>query len=615
MFELNELTWNNITIEVKTKGKNLRILDNVSGKAKAGRMHIIMGPSGSGKSTLINTLMGHVPFEFRTSGEILVDDAERKNSFKSMVGLCDQQDAYFDHYTVFDFLKFHSFGKNRNFDENESEERINFLLRRLKLDNKRDTLVSKLSGGERKRVVLISELMTKKKVIFLDEPTSGLDSHLALDLIHFLKEITIKDNLLMFVTIHQPSPTIVNMFDDFTFIAWGRVMYHGEYAKCEQFFADHGFVKPSHITFTEYLFELTCEKSCFDEIVPNLDKVQSLLPPTDLSPVNSNKSNYIFETKVNYKVISALFKRMLSNYFKNTNILTMMFSLLLYGGYFFSILKFRSEIIETFESKEGGEIVGIAFSALLYFTTIFSFFVTSIHQRCISFCLENRQLLKSEIKNNSYSISELLVSLVLLCCFQSVALFILFSIIINAINIYLSLLIFFILLPFVFLFTLVSILISFLIPFIAPFISVVVHSLFLILSAAMVSKSLLEGGSVDITNIPCGSLIMFIGMAFQFFPDLLYNTMIRNIYFINFAKCFKKNTIDYEHIKTALAKKHFKAYILMLSGYIGDKYHDTWRFLLSAAVAVLILYLLAINLTYSLKVRLLIPFRYRLQKK
>ncbi|KCZ78988.1 hypothetical protein H312_03629 [Anncaliia algerae PRA339] len=87
MFELNELTWNNITIEVKTKGKNLRILDNVSGKAKAGRMHIIMGPSGSGKSTLINTLMGHVPFEFRTSGEILVDDAERKNSFKSMVGL------------------------------------------------------------------------------------------------------------------------------------------------------------------------------------------------------------------------------------------------------------------------------------------------------------------------------------------------------------------------------------------------------------------------------------------------------------------------------------------------------------------------------------------------
>ncbi|KCZ76532.1 hypothetical protein H311_02466, partial [Anncaliia algerae PRA109] len=585
-----------------------------SGKANAGRMHIIMGPSGSGKSTLINTLMGHVPFEFRTSGEILVDDAERKNAFKSMVGLCDQQDAYFDYYTVFDFLKFHSFGKNRNFDENESEERINFLLRRLKMDKKRDALVSKLSGGERKRVVLISELITKKKVIFLDEPTSGLDSHLALDLIHFLKEITIKDNLLMFVTIHQPSPTIVNMFDDFTFIAWGRVMYHGEYAKCEQFFANHGFVKPSHITFTEYLFELTCEKSCFDEIVPNLDKVQSLLPPTDSSPVNSNKSNYIFETKVNYKVIVALFKRMLSNYFKNTNILTMIFSLLLYGGYIFLILKFRSKIIETFESKEEVEIIGIALGTLLFFTIVFSFFVTSIHQRCIGFCLENRQLLKSEIKNNSYSISELLVTLVLLCLFQSVALFILFSIIINAINIDLFLLIFFILLPFVFLCTLVSILISFLVPFIAPFISVLVHSLCLILSFVMASKGLLEE-SMDITNLPCGSLIMFIGMVFQFFPDLLYINWVKNIYFINFVKCFKKNTFDYEQIETALAKKYFKAYILLLSGYIGDKYHDNWRFFLSAAVAVLIIYLLVINLTYSLKVRLLIPFRYRLQKK
>ncbi|KCZ78981.1 hypothetical protein H312_03637, partial [Anncaliia algerae PRA339] len=173
--------------------------------------------------------MGNVPFEFKTSGKILIDNQERNNEYQLTVGLCDQQDAYFDYYTAFDFLKFHSFGKNRLLDESESEEKINFLLRRLRLEDKRDTLVSKLSGGERKRLVLISELMTKKKVIFLDEPTSGLDSHIALDLIHFLKEITIKDNLLMFVTIHQPSPTIVNMFDDFTFIAWGRVLYHGEY--------------------------------------------------------------------------------------------------------------------------------------------------------------------------------------------------------------------------------------------------------------------------------------------------------------------------------------------------------------------------------------------------
>ncbi|KCZ76385.1 hypothetical protein H311_02618, partial [Anncaliia algerae PRA109] len=139
MLQFKELSWYNLTIEVKNNNNIIRILDNVYGKAKAGRMHIIMGPSGSGKSTLINTLMGHVPFEFRTSGEILVDDIERKNTFKFMVGLCDQQDAYFDYYTAFDFLKFHSFGKNRNIDENESEERINFLLKRLALDEKRNT--------------------------------------------------------------------------------------------------------------------------------------------------------------------------------------------------------------------------------------------------------------------------------------------------------------------------------------------------------------------------------------------------------------------------------------------------------------------------------------------
>ncbi|RVD92430.1 ATP-binding Cassette (ABC) Superfamily [Tubulinosema ratisbonensis] len=169
---------------------------------------------------------------------------DRTMEYKMLVGTCDQDDVFYEHHTQKIFLKFHAKGANRHLSDEQNEERINFLLKRLRLEGRRNTKVAKLSGGEKKRLILISELMTDKKIIFLDEPTSGLDSHLALDLISFLKEITVEKNLMMFVTIHQPSPTIVRMFDDFTFLAWGRVLYHGEYVKCEEYFKENGFIKP-----------------------------------------------------------------------------------------------------------------------------------------------------------------------------------------------------------------------------------------------------------------------------------------------------------------------------------------------------------------------------------
>ncbi|KCZ79270.1 hypothetical protein H312_03340 [Anncaliia algerae PRA339] len=615
MLQFKELSWYNLTIEVKNNNNIIRILDNVSGKAEAGRMHIIMGPSGSGKSTLINTLMGHVPFEFRTSGEILVDDMERKNTFKSMVGLCDQQDIYFDYYTAFDFLKFHSFGKNRNFDENESEERINFLLKRLALDEKRDTLVSKLSGGERKRLVLISELMTKKKIIFLDEPTSGLDSHLALSLIVFLKEITIKDNLLMFVTIHQPSPTIVNMFDDFTFIAWGRVLYHGEYAKCEQYFADHGFVKPSHITFTEYLFELTCEKSCFDEIVPNLDKVQSLLPPNDSSPVNSNKSNYIFETKVNKNVVFALIKRMLINYFKNTNILTKIASLIFYVILIYILFVFRKEVSFSYRIDNVAYFYEISLIVLLVSVSYFSCFMAVTHQRCIAFSFKDSKLLKSEIKNDSYSVTELLIALVLLCMYTSLSIFILITVLINIISFKLFLLVFVLFLPLIVINTFTSVLISFFIPFVAPIILFIIHAYpFMIKNMFKVTFS---SNTNDLSKISYGSLLVLLGITIQFIPGFLYVNLIKTIYFKGLIWIFSENSggIKNSLPKNVQNKLGLRSFMLFLSGHTSKNFSEIWRFFLAALILLFIMYLLAIKMIYSLKVKLLIPFRYKLKNK
>lgn len=62
-----------------------------------------------------------------------------------------------------------------------------------------------ISGGEKRRVTIGMEMVTRPKIILMDEPTSGLDSHTALSLITMLKDISQHGRLVMF-SVHQPSP-------------------------------------------------------------------------------------------------------------------------------------------------------------------------------------------------------------------------------------------------------------------------------------------------------------------------------------------------------------------------------------------------------------------------
>ena len=100
-----------------------------------------------------------------------------------------------------------------------------------------------VSGGERKRLSVASELITEPPLILLDEPTSGLDSYMAENITAQLKSLA-KSGRTVVATIHQPSTDVFNTFDKVMLLSQGHVAYNGRTSKIVAYFASIGFPCP-----------------------------------------------------------------------------------------------------------------------------------------------------------------------------------------------------------------------------------------------------------------------------------------------------------------------------------------------------------------------------------
>ncbi|ATW47840.1 ABC transporter ATP-binding protein/permease [Streptomyces peucetius] len=161
----------------------------------------VIGPSGSGKSTLLKALTGYRP---ANQGDVLYDNRSLYKQFAELrqrIGLVPQDDILHKELTVRKALKYAA--KLRfpgDTAEAEREARIDEVLRELKLDIHKDKKVTSLSGGQRKRVSVALELLTKPSLIFLDEPTSGLDPGMDRDVMQLLRGLADDGRTVLVVT-------------------------------------------------------------------------------------------------------------------------------------------------------------------------------------------------------------------------------------------------------------------------------------------------------------------------------------------------------------------------------------------------------------------------------
>ncbi|MFI2349309.1 FHA domain-containing protein [Streptomyces sp. NPDC019443] len=161
----------------------------------------VIGPSGSGKSTLLKALTGYRP---ANQGDVLYDNRSLYKQFAELrqrIGLVPQDDILHKELTVRKALKYAA--KLRfpgDTAEAEREARIDEVLRELKLDIHKEKKVTSLSGGQRKRVSVALELLTKPSLIFLDEPTSGLDPGMDRDVMQLLRGLADDGRTVLVVT-------------------------------------------------------------------------------------------------------------------------------------------------------------------------------------------------------------------------------------------------------------------------------------------------------------------------------------------------------------------------------------------------------------------------------
>lgn len=167
---------NHITKEYRNGKQSLNVLKGISLDINAGDFVSIVGKSGSGKSTLLN-IIGMLDVDF--SGEYLFEEKEinrttdlKLSKFRNQkIGFIFQNFNLIDEYTVLENIYLPSLYS----DTKINTEYIQYLIKKLNLEQQVNKYACNLSGGQKQRVAIIRALANKPSLIIADEPTGSLD--------------------------------------------------------------------------------------------------------------------------------------------------------------------------------------------------------------------------------------------------------------------------------------------------------------------------------------------------------------------------------------------------------------------------------------------------------
>ena len=172
-------------------------LKSVDLDIRRGEIFALLGPNGAGKTTLINIVCGIVT---PSGGTVLVDGKDHLSDYRharSRIGLVPQElttDAFESVLSTVSFSR-GLFGKARD------PAKIETLLKRLSLWDKRKSKMMELSGGMKRRVMIAKALSHEPDILFLDEPSAGVDVELRRDMWEMVRKLR-ADGTTIILTTH-----------------------------------------------------------------------------------------------------------------------------------------------------------------------------------------------------------------------------------------------------------------------------------------------------------------------------------------------------------------------------------------------------------------------------
>jgi ATP-binding cassette subfamily G (WHITE) protein 2 (SNQ2) len=225
-------TYKDVNYTIPYEGGQRKLLSDVQGYVRPGRLTALMGASGAGKTTLLNTLAQRINFGTVT-GNFLVDGRPLPKSFQRATGFAEQQDIHEPTATVREALRFSALLRQpKEVPEDEKYEYCERIIDLLEMRDIAGATIGKIGSGlnqeQRKLVTIAVELASKPELLmFLDEPTSGLDSGAAFNIVRFLRKLADAGQAIL-CTIHQPSSVLFEHFDELLLLkSGGKIVYHG----------------------------------------------------------------------------------------------------------------------------------------------------------------------------------------------------------------------------------------------------------------------------------------------------------------------------------------------------------------------------------------------------
>ncbi|CAA0834131.1 ABC transporter G family member 6 [Striga hermonthica] len=264
------LSFTNITYTVRVPRKRdmlsgaKTILDDISCEARDGEILAVMGASGSGKSTLIDALANRMA-KGSLKGSVTLNGEHLESSLLKLISAyVMQDDLLFPMLTVEETLTFAAeFRLPRTLSRSKKKLRVQALIDQLGLRSAARTVIGDeghrgVSGGERRRVSIGTDIIHDPILLFLDEPTSGLDSTSAYMVVKVLQRIA-RSGSIVIMSIHQPSYRILSLLDRMIFLSRGQTVYSGPPSGLPNFFSDFGHPIPDDENRTEFALDLIRE--------------------------------------------------------------------------------------------------------------------------------------------------------------------------------------------------------------------------------------------------------------------------------------------------------------------------------------------------------------------
>ena len=205
------------------------VLNDISVTFETGKTNLIIGRSGSGKTVLLKNLVGLFQPD---SGAVWYDDTnftqlgfrERK-AIRKDIGMIFQGGALLDSSTVEENIKL-PLDLFTTQSEEEKMERVNFCLKRVRLENANRLYPAELSGGMIKRVAIARAIVLNPRYLFCDEPNSGLDPQTSIVIDNLILEITQEYNITTIINTHDMN-SVMEIGEKIVYIHQGHKWWEG----------------------------------------------------------------------------------------------------------------------------------------------------------------------------------------------------------------------------------------------------------------------------------------------------------------------------------------------------------------------------------------------------